>query len=299
MAGNKYPIILAHGIARFDIFTATVLKRLWLAVVDKSFSPDRLHYFRCIAPFLRAHGFAVYTPNVSFAAPLAVRARDLAGELRRVLADSGQAKAHIIGHSMGGLDARAMIVDEGVADKVASLTTIGVPHWGTTFAEWGFEHGGYEIVKAVSRVLDVTGFEDITPAAAAAFNERARHAEATNDVVYRIYWAKQDVEMVFSLLQPAWHIIYEREGENDGLVSVWSQQWVPELVGDDGTIKPVYQFVFPLAADHLNQVGWWDLRELRCVPWWRTGIWREKAAFETAVRNTYLQIAQEVAGLEV
>jgi triacylglycerol lipase len=299
MAGNTYPIILAHGIARFDIFTETILKRLWLAVVDKSFSPDRLHYFRCIAPFLRAHGFEVYTPNVSFAAPLAVRAHDLAGELRRVLADSGHRKAHIIGHSMGGLDARAMIVNEDVADKVASLTTIGVPHWGTTFAEWGLAHGGYEFVKAMSRVLDVTGFEDITPAAVTAFNERARHAEATNDVVYRVYWAKQDVSLVFSLLQPAWHIIFEREGENDGLVSVRSQKWVSELVGDDGSVKPVDQVAFPIPADHLNQVGWWDLRELRDDPWWRTGIGREKTAFETAVKNSYLQIAQEVTGLEV
>lgn len=299
MTKNTYPIILAHGIARFDVFTETILKRLLLALLDRSFSTDRLHYFKGIAPFLREHGFEVYTTNVSFAAPLAVRARDLARELRRVLDASGHSKAHIIGHSMGGLDARVMIVDEGMAGQVASVTTIGTPHLGTPFADWGLAHGGYEIVKAASRVVDMTGFEDVTLAATAVFNERARNKEASNDVVYQVYAVAQDVSSVFGLIQPSWRIIDAQEGANDGLVSLRSQRWTAELVSDDGVIKPIRQRDFPIAADHLNQVGWWDVRELRDVKWWLAGIWREKVRYETAVKNAYLSIAQEVAALNV
>jgi triacylglycerol esterase/lipase EstA (alpha/beta hydrolase family) len=41
---------------------------------------------------------------------------------------------HIIAHSMGGLDARHLIVDiVTMADKVGTLATIGTPHLGTSF----------------------------------------------------------------------------------------------------------------------------------------------------------------------
>lgn len=299
MKGNTYPIILAHGIARFDIFTETILKRLILALLDRSFSQDQLHYFKGIAPFLWNHGFEVHTTHVSFAANLRTRAKDLARELERVLDASGHTKAHIIGHSMGGLDARVMIVDEGMTDCVASVTSIGSPHLGTSFADWGLAHGGYEIVKAVKGIFDATGFEDITLEAMAAFNERARNVEATNDVVYQTYAAAQDVPLVFGPIQPSWHIIFEAEGANDGLVSVQSQRWVSELKSDGGLVKRIRQYDFPVTADHLNQVGWWDVRELRRAPWWRTGIWQEKVRYETAVKHAYLQIVQGLAELEI
>ena len=48
---------------------------------------------------------------------------------------------------------------------------------------------------------------------------------------------------------------------NDGLVTVSSQKWKKELVASDGTPKPVAQNEFPFPADHLNEVGWWDLQE--------------------------------------
>ena len=299
MRGNTYPIILAHGIVRFDIFTETVLKRFILALLDRSFSRDQLHYFKGITPYLWDRGFEVYTTHVSFAANLQTRAQDLAREVERVLATSGHTKVHIIGHSMGGLDARVMIVAEDMADCVASVTSIGSPHLGTSFADWGLAHGGYEIVRAVSQAFDATGFEDITPAAMAAFNERVRNKEAANDVVYQTYAAAQDVSLVFGPLQPSWHIIFAEEGANDGLVSWQSQRWVSEIRSDSGVVKRIRQVDFPVSADHFNQVGWWDVRELRRVKWWRTGIWREKVRYETAVKRAYLEIVRGLAGLAI
>lgn len=297
MAGNMYPIVLAHGIARFDFLTNAFLRRINLLLWDRHFYKDRLHYFRRIAPYLRARGFETHTTSVRFAADVAERARDLRLEVERVLAESGGDKVHIIGHSMGGLDARAMIVNEGMADKVASVTSIGTPHLGTTFADWGLTHGGDAIVKAVSQALDITGFANLTLAAMAAFNERARNEEATNGVIYQTYAASQAFEQVFGLIQPSWKIINEQEGANDGLVSVKSQRWVEALASDDGVVKRIRQHDFPVAADHLNQVGWWDLGELWRVHWWRVSLWRVKERFETAVKNAYLQIARDVSQL--
>jgi subtilisin family serine protease len=42
---------------------------------------------------------------------------------------------------------------------------------------------------------------------------------------------------------------------DNGIVSVKSQQWASELIGEDGSRKTIEQFRFPTRADHLNQVG--------------------------------------------
>lgn len=48
----------------------------------------------------------------------------------------GVDKVNIIGHSMGGLDARHMITNMGGAEWVSSLFTIGTPHRGSFHCDW-------------------------------------------------------------------------------------------------------------------------------------------------------------------
>ena len=50
----------------------------------------------------------------------------------------------------------------------------------------------------------------MTRAERTKFNERARHQEATNSVVYQTYTAVQDWEQVFRLLRLPWPIIFLR-----------------------------------------------------------------------------------------
>ncbi len=294
---NRYPIVLAHGIARFDFLTQSLLRRANLFIWDMSRAFDRLHYFKRIASTLQADGHRVYETDVNWAGPVETRAKDLRRQVEAALADSGAERAHIIGHSMGGLDARHMIVDEGMGDRVASLTTIGTPHLGTSFANWGLAHGGHEAIVALRQRLDLGGFLTLTATERAAFNERARHAEATNDVVYQTVASAQAGERVFGPIRFAWGIIFDQEGENDGLVPATSQAWTDRLVGDDGTAKSVPQRRFPFPADHLNQIGWWDLDELSRSRWWRLSVWREKERYEAAVRDIYRQIARDLAAL--
>ncbi len=62
--------------------------------------------------------------------------RELADRIRDIVEKTGCEKLNIIAHSKGGLDARAALQLPGVADHVASLTTVSTPHRGCEFADY-------------------------------------------------------------------------------------------------------------------------------------------------------------------
>src|ERR1051325_8627816 len=273
MASKKtYPIALACGIARFDFLADTFerdSRKLFGSVFDRILGffkengvkvvTDGLHYFRGIKSFLDDDGFDTPHTRVGFASSLVDRSADLKAQVTDVLKQTGAAKVHVIGHSMGGLDARAMIARLGMADKVASLTTIGTPHNGTSFADVKLKGGGTQLIDSVSRAIDFKGFEDLTRDACKKFNDEVRDAEAANGVFYQTYTASEGRDATFIFLQPSWDIINREEGENDGLVPVTSQVWTDELVSRDGkSRKKVSQKWFAdlsgkaVPADHLN-----------------------------------------------
>ena len=90
--------------------------------------------------------------------PLQLRSGQLKQRVEEALVQTGASKVHIIAHSMGGLDSRRMIVDLGMADKVASLTTIGTPHRGTILADHVLKHGGVLLMDFLNRITNVDGF---------------------------------------------------------------------------------------------------------------------------------------------
>lgn len=71
-----------------------------------------------------------------------------------------------------------------------------------------------------------------------------------------------------------------------------SQQWKPELIAGDGTRKKIKQKEFPIPADHLNQVGWWDPQEVLNPAKILQNVFKQAAEFEATVRNVYLEIAR-------
>lgn len=293
---NNYPITLSHGIARFDFLSDYFIHNLALFGLDVTDATDQGNYFKGIRNFLRSQGFDVHSTRVSFAAGVNQRSEDLRNEVNRILTETGKEKVHIIGHSMGGLDARHMIVEKGMADRVASLTTIGTPHNGTSFADWGIANGGSEVIKLVSKVVHIEGLNDLTRASCQTFNDAARNAEASNDVVYKTYAATEDLLTTFTPLQLSWTIINKEEGDNDGLVPLTSQQWQSEIKGDDGKVKQVEQKKFTVPADHLNEVGWWDLNELVHLKF-HLNIKQAARDYEQKIKDTYLEIAKAAANL--
>lgn len=288
------PIVLAHGIARLDFFIDTVVRTLNLSLYDFSLVSDRFHYFKGIASFLKKHGFEVFHSNVSFAADVSTRAKDLKKEVCRILRETGHERVHIIGHSMGGLDARHMIVKEGMEDRVASVTTIGTPHLGTVLADEAVKSGIDKILGSLGRFINLEGIRSLTSDACGAFNAFAESSEAGNDVTYQTFSSAQSREHVFAPLRKSWETIYEQQGENDGLVSVKSQRWTKQLKAGNGTVKKVKQFSFPEPADHLDQIGWWNLNEIHKAGWWDLKALLGMSRHEATIKGVYLKIAEMV-----
>jgi len=294
---ESYPIVLAHGIARPDYLIDSIFRTLNLSLYDFSFVSDRFHYFKGIASHLKKHGFKVHHSSVSFAAGLETRASDLKSEVNKILEKSGKKKVHIIGHSMGGLDARHMIVHERMADKVASLTTIGTPHLGTPVADVALEQGVDSLIGRFKAFLNLEGIRNVTISACREWNTETEAEEAANDVFYQTYSSSKDEKHVFLPFQISWKIIRDREGPNDGLVSVKSQRWKKKLSSgnDKGVLKTITQHDFPINADHLDQIGWWNLNEIHKAGWWNLKALREKNKHEDIIRDVYLGIAESVS----
>lgn len=278
-----YPIILAHGIARFDLLARQ------LAPLDEGVAPsDSLHYFRCIASTLRAAGFDVYHSDVEFAASVEVRSASLRTNVEAVRQHSGAAKVHIIAHSMGGLDARHMLYagrNDRLHETVASLTTVGTPHLGTSFADWGVRHTRelFHLLEFAG-IHSLDGFRDLTRDACLAFDARAAGFESQCGVLFQTVVGTQPLDRIFAPLQVPWFIIREEEGPNDGLVSASSAEWRPGYC------------VRRIDADHLNEVGWWDSNEIggSLYPSWSSlRSWRPD--MERALRQMYVDLARDLA----
>jgi triacylglycerol lipase len=274
--------VLAHGIARFDYpveLYARTLERFFPGARPLF---DSIHYFKGIGGYLERNGFAVFRPNVAFAAGVQFRATQLKKAILGILSESGHEKVNVIAHSMGGLDARHMIVDFEMAGAVAGLTTIGTPHLGSSAADRRLRQGGEMLISRLAGILDLTGFRDLTILSCRAFNDRAEAAEAENPVVYRTCASTAEFESVFFTLRRSWRIVREAEGPNDGLVSEVSQKWKSALAAPGGKLKNVEQISFPIEADHLNQLGW--------------GFGSENA--RRIVSDFYLSIARKMSAVE-
>ena len=135
-------------------YLATMLHSSWFMAIGRL--PQRLHEDKGLPPVLLLHGYgcnAAYwtqfarrldAAGISHAGldlepvlasidayvPLVARAIDA------LLAASGSAQVILVGHSMGGLVARAYLRQCGSA-RVAHVFTLGTPHHGTSLASLG------------------------------------------------------------------------------------------------------------------------------------------------------------------
>ncbi len=231
----RAPILLVHGLLGYD---EVRLLRWRLA-----------SYFPGIPELFRQGENRVLLSRVSPTAGVADRAAQLKAFLDREL--PGEA-VHILAHSMGGLDARYLISRLGMSRRVLSLTTIGTPHRGTAFADWGVRR--FEcILKPLLTMLGLPAqaFYDLTRAKCRAFNEQVPDAP---EVRYFAVVGRHQ----HHLLCPEWHlphrIVLAAEGANDGVVSVASATY-----GEDTQVWE---------GDHFHLVNWPNFRS-RLEGHWR------------------------------
>lgn len=116
--GPPYPIVLAHGFFGFESFAGG----------------NFLTYFYHIKQALADEGEAmVFTPAVDPFNDSDYRSDQLIERIEAILAETGHEKVNLIGHSQGGLDARA--VAHKRPDLVASVVTVATPHHGSPVAD--------------------------------------------------------------------------------------------------------------------------------------------------------------------
>jgi triacylglycerol lipase len=232
------PIVLVHGLCGFDQIYA--------------FHRPVKDYFPGIREHLATGGNRVLTARVSPTAGVARRALDLKRFLDRDL--PGQA-VHVIGHSMGGLDARYLVSRLGMESRVLSVTTVGTPHRGSPFADWGWRRLSRVLVPLMRLVgMPHQAFIDLRTDTCRRFNENVPDAPGVR------YFSVAGV-CEWPWLGPEWllpyRIVDRCEGPNDGVVSVASAAWGEHADVWDG--------------DHLNLVNWPN-RLAR-----RRGVWHDRA----------------------
>lgn len=252
----QYPIVLCHGLSGFDTWNLLALPQaLW----NPDYEPVRdmtddesgvsvallVDYWNGIERALTAAGAQVITARVPPFGAIEERARALDALLEQQCAHhparrpGERLKLNLVGHSMGGLDARYLISKVQTrqsAYEVVSLTTVGTPHHGSECADFVVEMAPEVCPRAV---------EELTTAHLARFNAAVPDDPAVH---YFSYGALMDPRGL-RLFRPTYEIIRRRilaaggNPENDGMVSVELAQW-GEYVG---TLEGV---------DHLDLINW-------------------------------------------
>ena len=171
---------------------------------------------------LREAGFRVLTPGVSGTRGIADRARQLKAAILREVPDG---PLMLVGHSMGGLDARHLVTHLGMADRTAAVLTVATPHRGSAFADWCLttldrQAGLYATLSRLG--WDVKAATDLTTDAADRFNRSTPDAPG---VRYFSVTASTPVAEMPAFLQPSGKTIARHDGPNDGLVSARSAAW--------------------------------------------------------------------------
>lgn len=193
-------------------------------------------------------------PPVPVVGSVETRARALATEIAVFGSRDPGERIHIIAHSMGGLDARYALHRNisGLASRVASLSTIGTPHWGSPLADLlvgpapGVPRLRSTVYRALSRAVAALGFStealgDLTTAAARQFNEAHPDIGAIPCYCYAGNGAESyPLRVMSTYIRNVGRTSEERD--NDGLVSVASAAWRP-------LAEP------PWSTDHFGEVG--------------------------------------------
>ncbi|WP_051141319.1 esterase/lipase family protein [Salisaeta longa] len=232
----RHPVVLMHG---FGIGGAV----------------RRGGHLHTAAMHLRSRGVRAFAPNVPPYSTVKVRTQIWEQHLTHILEALGATRCTLVAHSMGGLDARYLIHAMGWHAHVDVLVTVATPHRGSSVASFILEQPP-AVRGWIGEMADWLGAQvsDHGPANALqsireltpehiqeAFNpEVPNHPSVT-------YWSYAGaagrgtdvpVDPVMRVLNA---YLYDREGLNDGLVSIESAQW-----GD---------FRGTLAANHAQQVG--------------------------------------------
>ncbi|CAJ0844078.1 15825_t:CDS:2 [Entrophospora sp. SA101] len=209
----KLPIVLCHGLFGFDKLGPDAIPYL------------QIHYWGGVQEALKKLGAKVVTTKVPRTG--CIRARALA--LHRILESTLHGfELNLLAHSMGGLDCRYLITHLPTDNcSIRSLTTIGTPHRGSPFMDWCRDNIGLgklsksfeSAEKAVDDLL-----KELEERCHFCMNSFNKNTPNHPSIFYYSYGAATEIP-IWSPLYFPYQIIREKEGQNDGLVSLKSAQW--------------------------------------------------------------------------
>ncbi|KAG8862057.1 hypothetical protein FRC20_011370 [Serendipita sp. 405] len=288
----KLPLVFCHGLLGFDSVS-----------LGASFAPLQITHWRGIKEVMEENGIDILITKVPATSGVEERAK----VLEETIASTYPGREiHLIGHSMvnfplltpallaltssflqGGLDCRYLASRiQPTNFKIRSVTTIATPHRGSYFADYFLETIGKTNLPSLVAFLDYLpngggdgkAFEGLTREAMKKFNDEVPDVEG---VEYFSWGASCQPSLVDPFKWP-YGVILDKEGPNDGLVSVSSAQWGKYL----GTLEEV---------NHLDLVGWINTARYKWAELFGKAINFKPASFYLEIAS---RLAEEVEGLK-
>lgn len=214
MSTLKYPILLVHGMGFRD--------------------HKKLCYWGRIPKELEKLGCRIYYGNQDSNASVETNGMHIKKRIEEVIRETGAEKVNIIAHSKGGLDTRYAISTLGMADKVASLTTMSSPHNGSKTVDFLMKCPHF-VVKFAGFCTDcwfrILGdkhpeslkcFKTFTTKEAEAFNKSNPDAKEVYYQSYAFVMKNPTSDIFLWFTNFAVNLF---EGENDGLVTPKNAEW--------------------------------------------------------------------------
>jgi triacylglycerol lipase len=205
-----------------------------------------VNYFNGVAARLVEQGHKVIAPTVRPIGSIEMRGGQLASSI--LAQTQPDEHVHIIGHSMGGLDARqALSNNPEVARRVATLVTIGTPHHGSPVADAVVNDVGPLFGKIPLFLLPLLkanagAFHDLTTVACAQFNDQTPDVKGIRYIEVAGNPPPGSHELL--LLQLAARIGEITNEANDGVVTRTS------------ALREGHENLPDWPVDHLGEIGW-------------------------------------------
>lgn len=222
---TKYPILMVHGVFFRDF--------------------KYFNYWGRVPGELEKNGATIYYGNHQSAAAVSDSAGELAARIRQIVESTGCEKLNVIAHSKGGLDMKMAIATRGVAEYVASLTTVNTPHKGCEFAEYLLEKAPAgmkeKVAAAYNSALHRMGDEnpdfiaavtDLTSSGCRKISEAVEGFDFQKNGIYTrsIGSCMKKASGGAFPLNMSYHLVGWFDGRNDGLVGEGSFKWGEDYI---------------------------------------------------------------------
>ncbi len=211
ICSTRYPFLLIHGTG----------------------SIDPIHWGR-IPSALEQHGAVVFFGQQDSWADIETNAAGIAVRIDEILTQTHAEKVNIIGHSKGGLEARMVASSLGMQDKIASITTVATPHYGSKTIDGlaRLPHFFWRrIAASVNRQAAAAGDKHpdcfkvcngFTTEYMQEFNENNPNQAG---ILYQSYACILRFPFSSIILFLTKLVVYYIEGQNDGFVTTSSASW--------------------------------------------------------------------------